>query len=112
MLADAFVNQVPGGFDVVVTGDQVTNGKPHPEPYLTAARLLGVDIRHCVALEDSPAGVASAYASGAATLGVRRLTPIAAKPGLSRVRTLDGIVLDDLRALAAGVIIDTLGNEE
>jgi len=42
-------------FDAVVAGDEVDQVKPHPEPYLTAARLVGAaDIRRCVAIEDSP----------------------------------------------------------
>jgi HAD superfamily hydrolase (TIGR01509 family) len=57
-------------FDVVVCGDEVSVPKPDPEPYRTAARLLGVPIAECVAIEDSPAGVASAVASGAAVLAV------------------------------------------
>ena len=67
-LTDLVVSLVPDGvFDVVVTGDAVGHGKPHPEPYLTAARLLGVDAASCVAIEDSPAGVASAVAAGVPT---------------------------------------------
>jgi len=57
-------------FDAVVVGDEVKAPKPDPEPYLTAARLLGVPITSCVAIEDSPTGVASALASGAAVLAV------------------------------------------
>lgn len=57
-------------FDVVVCGDEVTATKPHPAPYLTAARLLNVPIERCVAIEDSPTGVASARAAGAAVLAV------------------------------------------
>jgi HAD superfamily hydrolase (TIGR01509 family) len=57
-------------FDVVVCGDEVTMPKPDPEPYKTAARLLGVPIEDCVAIEDSPTGVSSALASGAVVLAV------------------------------------------
>ncbi|HET8957769.1 MAG TPA: HAD family phosphatase [Microcella sp.] len=57
-------------FAVVIAGDDVTEPKPHPEPYLAAARALGVDIEACVAIEDSRFGLASAVASGAATIGV------------------------------------------
>ena len=57
-------------FDVVVCGDEVTKPKPDPEPYLTAATLLGVPISRCVAIEDSPSGTASALAAGAAVLAV------------------------------------------
>ncbi|WP_062464807.1 HAD family hydrolase [Demequina soli] len=112
MLADAFVSRVPDAFAVVVSGDQVTHGKPHPEPYLTAAERLGVDIGDCVALEDSSAGVGSAYASGAATIGVRRLVPIQARPGLSRVRSLDGIDVPALGRILGGEAVDQLGESE
>ncbi|MFS8480019.1 MAG: HAD family phosphatase [Micromonosporaceae bacterium] len=57
-------------FDAVVCGDEVTLGKPHPEPYLTAAKLLDAPIGRCVAIEDSPTGVASARAAGARVLAV------------------------------------------
>jgi HAD superfamily hydrolase (TIGR01509 family) len=57
-------------FDQVVCGDEVSMPKPDPEPYRTAARLLGVPIEDCVAIEDSPTGVASALASGAVVLAV------------------------------------------
>jgi beta-phosphoglucomutase-like phosphatase (HAD superfamily) len=51
-------------------GDDVERGKPHPDPYLLAAERLGVDITKCVAIEDSPTGVASALAAGAVVLAV------------------------------------------
>ena len=47
-------------FAASVAGDEVRHGKPAPDPYLTAAALLGVDPTQCVALEDSPTGVAAA----------------------------------------------------
>ncbi|MBM3788431.1 MAG: HAD family phosphatase [Acidobacteria bacterium] len=49
-------------FREIVTGDRVTNRKPHPEPYLLAARLLGVE--RPLVVEDSDAGVASGQAAG------------------------------------------------
>ena len=57
-------------FDAVVCGDEVGAPKPDPEPYLTAARRLDVDIARCVAIEDSHLGAASARASGCAVLFV------------------------------------------
>ena len=57
-------------FDLVVAGDDVTHSKPHPEAYLTASRLLGVDPQDCVAIEDSVPGIASAAAAGVFTIGV------------------------------------------
>jgi sugar-phosphatase len=49
---------------VLVCGDEVVNGKPHPEPYLKGAQLLGVDPRECLVIEDAPAGIASGHAGG------------------------------------------------
>lgn len=57
-------------FDLVVAGDDVEHPKPHPEPYLRAAELLGVPIGDCVAIEDSEFGLVSAVSSGAAAIGV------------------------------------------
>jgi HAD superfamily hydrolase (TIGR01509 family) len=68
------------GFDVVVAGDDVANAKPHPEPYLTAAARLGVDIAACVALEDSEPGVASAVAAGATVYALPLHIPLPPSP--------------------------------
>lgn len=57
-------------FETIVTRDDVVNPKPHPEPYLTAARRLGVDPLHCLALEDSHAGVHAAHAADMQTVMV------------------------------------------
>lgn len=58
-------------FELIVTGDMVTHSKPHPEIYLLAAERLRLDPRRCLAVEDSPAGTASATAAGMAVVGVR-----------------------------------------
>lgn len=108
-LADALLERVPDAFGAVVTGDEVTHGKPHPESYLTAAARLGVDIGRCVAIEDSPAGVASAYASGAKTIGVRRLTPIEPAAGLTRLDSLERIDIEAITRIAGGESVDELG---
>ncbi|MEU8184873.1 HAD family phosphatase [Micromonospora sp. NPDC049047] len=88
-------------FDTVVAGDEVVAAKPHPEPYLTAARLLGVPIERCVAIEDSPTGVASALASGAAVLAVPAEVALARTVGVHQVRSLADVDLDLLAALLA-----------
>ena len=55
----------PAAFrDVLVTADRVPRGKPAPDPYLMAARELGVDPRECAVLEDAPAGVTAGRAAG------------------------------------------------
>lgn len=83
-------------FDVIVCGDEVTEPKPHPEAYLTAANRLGVDIADTVAVEDSPTGLASAVASGAAAIAVPHILPIEQGPTYTVWSTLDGRTLTDL----------------
>ena len=56
--------------EVVVTADQVSRGKPAPDPYLLAAERLGVAPADCVVLEDAPAGVAAGKAAGMAVWAV------------------------------------------
>lgn len=63
-------------FTTIVSGDMVQQSKPHPEAYLTAAGVLGVDAAHCVAIEDSIPGVASAVACGAVVIGVPHMVPL------------------------------------
>ncbi len=89
-------------FAAVVCGDEVDQTKPHPQPYLAAAGLLGVDIRRCVAIEDSPTGVASALAAGAAVLAVPCEVDLSHLDGVVLVDSLAGLTVADLRALAAG----------
>ena len=101
-LADAAIAAAPvGSFRASITGDEVTNGKPDPEPYLAAAAALGVDPGDCVAIEDSPTGVASALAAGCVTLGVPHVVPVAARAGLTILDSLVGIDVAALRRLHA-----------
>ncbi|MCW2942058.1 MAG: haloacid dehalogenase [Actinomycetia bacterium] len=60
---------------VVVTANDVTDGKPHPEGYLAACRGLGVHAAEAVAFEDAPAGVAAAKAAGMRCVGVTTTQP-------------------------------------
>ncbi|HEY2894911.1 MAG TPA: HAD family hydrolase, partial [Pirellulales bacterium] len=62
-------------FDTIVTRDDVQNPKPHPEPYLLAARRLGVAPERCLGLEDSYSGVRAAHAAGLQTIMVPDLVP-------------------------------------
>jgi mannitol-1-/sugar-/sorbitol-6-phosphatase len=56
--------------EVLITADDVTRGKPDPEPYLRAARDLGVPAGECIAVEDSPAGITAAKRGGMTVLAV------------------------------------------
>lgn len=112
-LAQRFVEVAPPGtFDAIVTGEQVTHGKPHPEPYLMAAQRLGVDIEECIIFEDSRPGIASALASGARTIAVRASVPVPHQAGLSRIASLGQ--LDDavLQTVLRGAAVDFLGAAE
>lgn len=55
---------------VTVTAEDVTRGKPHPEGYLRAASLLGVDPADALVFEDAPAGIAAGIAAGIRTVGI------------------------------------------
>ncbi len=85
-----------GTFEVVVTGDAVTRGKPHPEPYEKAAAILGVEPAHTLAIEDSNTGARSAEAAGCTVLVVPNHVPVL--PGPRRVfrDTLDDVRLSNL----------------
>lgn len=89
-------------FDVVVSGDAVRMPKPDPEPYRTAAELLGVAIEDCVAVEDSPTGVASAVAAGAAVLAVPAEMELPETDGVHLMATLQGVDPAYLADLLAG----------
>lgn len=103
-LADEVVRNLPGGsFRALVTGDQVTRGKPHPEPYLAAARLVGADPRDCVAIEDSPAGVRSATAAGVPTIAVPHIVPVPDLPRAVHLDSLHGVRARDLLRLVGSV---------
>ena len=55
----------------IVTATDVSHGKPHPEPYLTAAKILGCAPELCLVLEDAPAGIQAGKASGARVVAFR-----------------------------------------
>ena len=91
-LASTMTDQLPDGtFTVVVTGDQVNDGKPHPEAYLTALDRLGVSAVGSVAIEDSPTGVRSAEAAGCLVLGVPHRVPIEPAPGRVLIDSLQDL---------------------
>jgi sugar-phosphatase len=54
----------------LIAGDDVVNGKPHPEPYMKGAKMLGFTSAECIVVEDAPSGVGSGKAAGSRVLGV------------------------------------------
>ena len=99
-MAMAVVEQIDfQAFDVVVAGDDVIKGKPDPEPYQTAADLLGVATSDCLAFEDSPTGLASAVAAGCHTIGIPNIVNLPDGPGRRIVPSLLDINVEELSSL-------------
>ncbi len=99
-LAETVAHQLPAGsFATLVTGDEVSEGKPHPEAYLAAAERLGVDPGDCIAIEDSPSGVLSAEAAGCVVIAVPNQVPLTPGPRRTLVEDLSSVTVADLAAL-------------
>jgi HAD superfamily hydrolase (TIGR01509 family) len=100
VMIDAVLGHLPADpFDVIVAGDEVTNGKPHPEAYLTAARQLGVDPTRCVVIEDSNTGVEAGTAAGAYVVAVPQWVTIPEAPRRLVVDSLEPLTPESLRNL-------------
>lgn len=96
-LASTVAELLPAGsFQSLVCGDEVRNGKPDPEPYLLAAARLGVPPERCLAIEDSPSGIASAEAAGCLVVAVPNQVPVEPTPTRTVLGTLAGISLAEL----------------
>jgi HAD superfamily hydrolase (TIGR01509 family) len=102
ILVDAVLDELGRDrFAVTVAGDEVANTKPHPEPYLTAARALGAPPEQCVVFEDSMSGVRSGEAAGCIVVAVPDLAPIEAAPARPVLGSLEDVELDWLLDLPA-----------
>ncbi|MFI9310634.1 HAD-IA family hydrolase [Streptomyces triculaminicus] len=97
-VAEARLGQLGMLPKVLVTVDDITHHKPHPEPFLLAAERLGVNPSRCAVVEDSPAGLASGRAAGMTTIA------------LTTTHTADRLEADvtvkDLTAISAHVSQD------
>ena len=100
-IAEPVVEALP--FDAVVTGDAVSRGKPHPEPYLLAAERLGVRPEDCLAVEDSATGATSAEAAGCVVLAVPHIVRVPDGPRRVLRDGLVGLDVDGLVAIFASV---------
>ena len=90
-----------GNFEAVVCGDEVAMPKPAPDVFVRAAALLGVPPARCVAVEDSPTGVASAEAAGCPVLVVPCVVPVPAGRGRVFRESLVGLTVPELESLVA-----------
>lgn len=101
-LADVVVSALPPDtFGAIITGDQVARGKPHPDPYLEAARALGVNPADCIVIEDSTTGALAGLAAGATVVVVPGVADVDA-PGAVILPTLIGLDTSGLVRAAAG----------
>nr|WSZ95197.1 HAD family phosphatase [Streptomyces sp. NBC_00857] len=89
----------PQYFALTVAGDEVPRTKPHPDPYLLAARRLGADPSRCAVIEDTATGVASAEAAGCRVVAVPSVAPIAPADGRMVVGSLEEVDLVFLREM-------------
>jgi HAD superfamily hydrolase (TIGR01509 family) len=88
-LLDVIIEQLPpGSFSASVAGDEVTFGKPDPEPYLLACKKLGVRPEDCVVFEDSPPGAKSGGDAGATVVVIENVVPVPHAPNQVRVSSL------------------------
>jgi HAD superfamily hydrolase (TIGR01509 family) len=109
-MVDAVLSHCPPDvFTVSVAGDEVTHGKPHPEPYLTAARMLGADPARCIVMEDSPPGATAGNASGALVLAIPQHVPIPPAPRRVEVESLTRLTPDTLQELATSSVDSVRG---
>jgi HAD superfamily hydrolase (TIGR01509 family) len=86
-------------FAVTICGDEVRRPKPHPDPYLRAAELLGARPERCVVLEDSPLGIAAAEAAGCVVVAVPSEVEIPPAPARTIWPSLVGVSVADLTSL-------------
>ena len=101
-MADTVVDLIDfEAFDVVIAGDDATRPKPFPDPYLQACEALGVTPAETVAIEDSPNGLRSAVASGAAVIGVPLMVSIAGAGAHAVWPTLEGRTAADVASFHA-----------
>ena len=78
---------------VVIAGDELTFGKPHPEGYLLAAARLGVAPEHCVVVEDADAGIAAGLAARCHVIAVGRWATRRDDPRVTHVAGLESFTV-------------------
>ncbi|MFG2995711.1 HAD-IA family hydrolase [Streptomyces sp. NPDC048340] len=103
-LAEAPLREAGIDFPELVAAEDITRGKPDPEPFLLAAARLGVDPARCVVFEDAPAGLAAGRAAGMRTVALTTTHTAAELDADVVVRDLSAV---SVQVSAAGVVIGT-----
>ena len=97
ILMDAALTTLPEKFfQFSISADDVTRTKPFPDPYLEAAKRMGVSTQSCVVFEDSLTGIASAKSAGCAVVAVPHYVEVALAPRVRVVTSLNEVSLDFL----------------
>ncbi|MEV6400107.1 HAD family hydrolase [Streptomyces sp. NPDC051907] len=97
-LAEARLEEVGIRPKTLIAADDITQGKPHPEPYLLGAARLGVDPARCVVFEDAPAGLTAGRAAGMRTVALATTHEAA--------ELVADVVVKDLSAVSAQAVHD------
>lgn len=85
-------------FSNIITGDQVTNSKPHPECFLKGAQKIGVDIKDCLIFEDSMQGITAGLASGAKVIALSTTCSI------EQISTLTNVIIPGFKDFSLDII--------
>ena len=98
ILMDAALTTLPQGFfKFSISADDVTRTKPFPDPYIEAAKRMGVSTSSCVVFEDSLTGIASAKSAGCAVVAVPHYVDVALAPKVRVVTSLEEVSLKFLQ---------------
>jgi HAD superfamily hydrolase (TIGR01509 family) len=104
ILMDAALTTLPNNFfQFTISADDVARTKPFPDPYLEAARRMGVDPATCVVFEDSLTGIASAKSAGCAVVAVPHYVDVALAPKVRVVDSLEAVSLDFLETFFSAI---------
>jgi HAD superfamily hydrolase (TIGR01509 family) len=96
-LVDAVVSNLAHNyFKATVAAGDIARTKPYPDPYMHAAKLLGVDIAKCLVFEDSQTGIDAATASGAFVVAIPHLIEVNETERLKRIESFVGLSLQEL----------------
>jgi len=104
ILMDAALTTLPENFfQFTISADDVTRTKPFPDPYLEAAKRMGVAPASCVVFEDSLTGIASAKSAGCAVVAVPHYVDVALAPKVRVVTSLEEVSLDFLASFYTAI---------
>lgn len=106
VLAEALLKQsnLNHYFDLVVTSDDLTRTKPHPDPYFHAAKFFNLDVLECLVFEDSNTGITSSLAAGMPTIALPDRVLLDARRGMKILNGLKGVDLGRLKDIHSELV--------